>query len=390
MRDFKIFLSIACILLLVYLVAQYNKPAPVNWKPTLYYNDKIPYGTYIIYHQLNSLFPGARVIKTNTSVFHTLHDSISVPGNYIVIAKTVDLGKNDFNELVKYLKAGNSVFISSFTFKGFLADTLKIALNYEYKKGNAGLNFTNKQLKQPTDYTFNKDISNQYFEDFDTAKAIVIGKNSYGHSTYLNFKFGKGNLFICPNPAVFSNYNMLNKQGADYAAKALSYLPVTNNLYWDEFQNGDMSEDMSPLRVFFEHPNLEWAYYLSLFGILIFVLYEMKRRQRIIPVIEPLQNSTLNFVKVVGQVYYEKRDNINIAHKKILYLFTYLRDEYQIKTNTLDNEFIEKLISKLGIESTLANELIGYIKYISVQSVVNDKELIELNKLIEQFYIKSR
>jgi len=389
MKDFKIYLSIAVAIMVIYMVAQYNKPTPVNWAPTLYYNDKIPFGTYILYHQLNQLFPGSNVIKTDASVYNTFRDTSTMPGNYIIIAKTVDINKDDFNELLKYIKAGNSVFISCFDFKGFLTDTLKLSQGYEISKENSKLNFTSDQLKQPSGYAFTRDITTQYFSSFDTAKATVIGKNNNGRSTYLSFKFGKGSLYLCANPSIFSNYSLLTKEGADYAAKALSYLPVTQNIYWDEFQNGDIPEDESPMRVFFNHPSLQWAWYLSLFGMLVFVIFEIKRRQRIIPVIEPLRNSTLDFVKVVGQVYYEKRNNTNIAHKKILYLFAHLRDEYQIKTNKLDNEFVEKLTAKLGIEAAFAREFVNFIQYISVQNYISDHELIELNKLIEKLYIQS-
>ncbi len=52
MKDFKLYLSVAIVLLIVYLVAQYNKPAPINWQPTLYYKDKIPFGSYILYKEL--------------------------------------------------------------------------------------------------------------------------------------------------------------------------------------------------------------------------------------------------------------------------------------------------------------------------------------------------
>jgi hypothetical protein len=389
MKDFKIYLSTACALMLVYLIAQYNKPTPVNWSQTYYYNDKIPFGTYIVYHRLPDLFPGTHLIKTNGSIYRTFHDSISAPGNYLVVARSVNINKDDFTEMVKYIKAGNAVFISSLAFKGFLADTLKLTTDYEYKGGNAKLNFTNSQLKQPDDYVFENSISNRYFSGFDTAKATVISKNNFGNSNLLSFKFGKGSLFICATPGVFTNYSLLSKQGADYAAKAMSYLPVTRNVYWDEFQNGDVPEDESPMRVFFSHPSLQWAYYISLVGIIIFVLFEMKRRQRIIPVIEPLSNSTLDFVNVVGQVYYEKRDNANIAHKKILYLLEHLRDEYQVKTNKLDAEFIEKLETKLGLNAPFANELVNFMQYIAVQNYISDHDLINLNKLIEQFYIQS-
>ena len=390
MKDFKIYLSIAGLFILVYIVAEYNKPTAVNWNPTFYYKDKIPFGTHILYNQLNQLFPEANVIKTNKSLYNTFHDSSVLQGDYLILARSVTINKFDFGELVKFIKSGNSVFISCFNINGFLADTLKLSIQSENSKQYASLNFENSELKQKVDYVFFKDISNKYFDSFDTAKATVISKNNFAHSTFLSFKFGKGSLFICANPGIFTNIGILKNNGADYAAKALSYMPQTKNIYWDEFQNGDIAEDPSPMRVFFENPNLQWAYYLSLVGMLVFVFFEIKRRQRIIPVMDPLTNSTLDFVNVVGQVYYEKRNNANIAHKKILYLLEHLREEYQVKTNKLDNEFIDRLTAKFNIDRQFAVDLISFIQYINVQDHVTDRDLIELNNLIEKFYTKSR
>ena len=292
--------------------------------------------------------------------------------------------------MVNYIKAGNSVFMSTFNWSGMLADTLDIETRPEYEKKDVGINFTNPKLKQPNNYNFDRYINIQYFSSFDTVHATVLGKNELGQSNLLCFKYGKGSLYLCANPELFTNFGLLNNYGADYAEKALSYLPPQPNVYWDEFQNGDIAEDTSPMRVFFSNASLQWAYYISLFSLVIFVLYEMKRRQRIIPVIAPLQNSTVEFANVVGQVYYEQRNNMNIANKKVLYFLEHLRTQYYLKTNPLDAEFIERLSQKTGVAYSLAQELINHIHYISNQTHVNDHELIVLNQLIEQFYNQSK
>ena len=390
MKDFKIYFSAASLLLIIYLVAQYNKPAPLNWQPTLYYGDKIPFGTYIVYRELPHFFPGAKITKTNQNLYDAFHNKTITNSNYLIISKTVVLGKFDFKEMINYIKFGNSVFISTFDWRGILADTLKIQTGLEYEKKNVGLIFTNNKLKQGGNYQFDKDISNEYFTRFDTAHAVVLGKNELGHSNFLRFDYGKGHLYLCADPQLFTNYSLLKNNGDDYAAKALSYLPPQPNIYWDEFQNGDIIEDTSPLRVFFNHSALQWAYYISLFGLFFFVLFEMKRRQRIIPIIEPLNNSTIDFVNVVGQVYYEQRNNLNIAQKKVLFFLEHLRTSYYLKTNKLDMDFIEHLTHKTGIGSELAQEMVNHINFISVQKHINDHELIKLNQLIEQFYKQSK
>lgn len=390
MKDFKIYFSVATVLLIIYMVAQYNKPAAINWDSTLYYNDKIPYGTFIMYRQLPQLFPNSRVTNTNKTLFDQFHNNKFANSNYLIIASSVNLNKYDFKEMVNYIKDGNSVFVSTFGWGGILADTLDLETGSEYLKKSVGLNFTNPQLKQANNYKFDQQISNQFFSRFDTAHAVVLGKNEDGKANFLCFKYGKGALYLCANPHLFTNINLLDNGGADYVDKALSYLPPHRDIYWDEFQNGDILEDESPMRVFFNHPNLQWAYYISLFSLLAFIFYEMKRRQRIIPVIEPLKNATVDFVNVVGQVYYEQRDNRNIAQKKILYFLEHLRTKYYLKTNALDMDFIERLSQKTGVEPSFAREIVNHINYINVQQKVTDNELIFLNQLIQQFYTQSK
>jgi hypothetical protein len=389
MRDFKFYIIGASLLLLVYVVVLYNKPIPVNWKPTLYYGDKIPFGTYVLYKQLNDVFPGARITNTNQSVASLFNNKLK-PGNYFIIAKQVKITFTDFNALKKYIAAGNTVFISTFSWAGYFKNGFKLETKVENDDDKRLLNFTNPVLKQPTNYRFDKDISNQYFSKFDTARATVIATNNAGKATYLSYKFGKGRLLLSANPELFSNYSLLTPQGANYAERALSYLPVKQILYWDQYQNHDVVVEMSPMRVFLNNPNLRWAYYISLATLFIYIIFEAKRRQRIIPVIELLKNSTVDFVNVVGRVYYERRDNANIATKKVLYLLTYLRETYQLKTNKLDTEFIETLAHKTGLEVSFVRDVVNYINYLDNQQKVTDHELIELNNLIEKFYSQSR
>ena len=387
MKDFKIYIITGTALLLIYLVIQYNKPAPVNWKPTLSATDKIPFGTYVLHERLTDIFPGARVTNANQSVYSFFRTQIK-PGNYIIIAKTANITSADFVQMVKYIKEGNNVFITAYSWSDGLSDTLNFETSFTDDPKAASINFNNAQLKRSTYYNFDKDISAQYFSEIDTARASVISSNKEGKANYIRYRFGKGSLLLCANPGLFTNYSLLTPHGADYASKALSYLPGNTNIYWDQYQNHDVVIDASPLRVFLNSPALQWALYLSLVGLTVFVLFEKKRRQRIIPIIEPLRNTTVDFAEVVGKVYYEKRDNLNIAHKKILYLFSFLRDQYQLKTTQLDNEFIESLAWKTGADTAFVQDLIGYINYIAQQSKVTDKELIELNHLIEKFYKK--
>jgi len=83
---------------------------------------------------------------------------------------------------------------------------------------------------------------------------------------------------------------------------------------------------------------------------ILFVLFEMKRRQRIIPVIAPLRNTTLDFVQTVGNVYFNQRDNKNIAIKKITYFLEFVRSNFFLSTSNMNDEFIEALSKKTAMK----------------------------------------
>lgn len=391
MKDLKIYLISATTLFIIYVVANINHPKPVNWAETFSNKDKIPFGTYIIYNRAKDLFPGAVITPQRQPIYNALTDNAAKQASYIIICYAINPSKTDYGQLVKYIKQGNDVFIAANSFGSLVEKNLGIdtKTNFNIQQENTPVKFLNPALQSPQEYLVDKGAGNYYFNKLDTTKAIVLGNNANKMANFIKYRFGKGNLYLMTNPKMLSNYSLLTPHGALYAATALSYVKNTRQIIWDEYYTQGSGEAESPMRVFLNNPQLQWAYYIAIFSLLGFVLFEIKRRQRIIPVIEPLANSTLDFVTVVGQVYYEKHDNANIAHKKILYLLGHFREYYYLKTTKLDNEFADILAQKTGIDGKFAIELINTINFITVQTQITDIQLIQLNKLIEKFYNQS-
>lgn len=308
-----------------------------------------------------------------------------------MVASTVDMDSLDYRRLKQFMERGNNVFIAAFNLNEFLRDTLNLdtrAYDNMDQGKSVPINFSSPSLRVKRSYRFDKGLGNQYFYKLDTTRAVVLGKNASGQANFVKYTFGKGALYILPNPQLLCNYSLINPAGADYAAKALSYLQEVNTLIWDEYNTVGGEEVKSPLSVIFKYDALRWAYYLSLSGLVVFVFFEMKRRQRIIPIIEAPKNSSVEFVEVVGKVYYQQRDNRDIADKKMAYLLEYIRSRYRLKTTALDEEFQHALSVRSGLpEETIAG-IIKCMKDLQSSPIVSDHQLIELNKLIEQFYKK--
>ena len=108
------------------------------------------------------------------------------------------------------------------------------------------------------------------------------------------------------------------------------------------------------------------------------------------PIIEPLANSSIDFARVVGQVYYEQRNNSNIAQKKAVYILEHIRTRYHLKTNLLNEDMALILSQKSGVDINFLHKLFNQINIVRSGARVSDNDLIAFNQNIEQFYKQSR
>ena len=389
MKDLKIYLIIAFSILGLYLFVEYNKPVPLDWTPTFNRTDKIPFGTYVLYHELPQLFK-AEINNSRESIFKTLQKAETA--NLLIIAPSVNISAADYQRMREHMNKGNEIFIAAYNFNDQILDSLNLSLRSRdilFSKDSLRFHFLNPRLNPSKNYQFDRAIAFHYFSKFDTTKTTVLARNNKGDANFIRYQYGKGSLYLLASPDFFSNYALLNTEGALFASNALSYLNPNRKLLYDEFQLLGMRGAKSVLRVIFENPPLKWAYYLTLVSLILFVLYEIKRRQRIIPLEDSMSNTSVEFAKVVGSIYYQQRDNKDIANKKVIYLLNHIRTNYRLKTGDLDDEFQELLTRRSGADANVISNLIKEIKAIYKGKYLNDQELIELNNNIEAFYDQS-
>ncbi len=395
-----IFFLVICLSVLILL--QIITPKPINWNLSYMKKDKNPYGTSALYELLPFVFPHSKIEDAKVPLYNSLNNAHLKNTNYIIINDQFDPDKLDVRELLNFVKQGNSVFISANYISERLADTLKlettiffdnvlIVKDTSYNEENQGwqqkstINFYNPLLKYPGGYVA-RVMESTYFSSFDTTAVTVLGNANGKKVNFIKMPFGKGNLFLHTTPEIFINYNFLDENRSDYAAKALSYLPV-QNILWDEYyKSGKVAENNNSLRVLLSHKALSTAYFVLMFSILLFIVLGIKRKQRIIPVIEPLRNTTLDFVNTIGTLYYQQGSHKEIADKQINYFLAFLRSSFRLTTTVYDDIFITKLSERSGIERDKIKGLMNYISYLKIKPQIHEQELLQLNSMIEDFY----
>jgi hypothetical protein len=367
-----------------------NRPKPIDWTPTLSKDDKSPYGAYILYNEIRQLFPNASMKSFREPAYNVIDDEDS-NNAYIIISPQIDAGRADLDALLQFVANGNYVFASAFDLNKKLMDSLGLETESAFdinNKDSTSINFVNPVLKANKNYSFKRLTIDQYFSKLNKKDSTtILGVNQNNDPDFVKVQWGNGVFFIHAAPLCFSNYFMLFRNNAEYVSKALSYIPSTiDNIYWDEFYKSGRDEPQTPLRFLLSNEYLRCALRITIILMVVFVLFDMKRRQRIIPVIEPLRNTSLDFIKTVSSVYFNKHYNKGIAEKKFQYWFENIRQRYYLSTQNLDEEFIQQLQRKSGVAKELITGIINYFQQLQNENKLNDETLLKINKSIDSFY----
>lgn len=378
-------------------------------------NDKKPFGGYVAYNHLKKLF-NDKFIELNTDPFDTKWREIKSFSSgpkyslYMIVTKNLYLDFSEAEAMVNYVKEGNDLFISA----DYIGDDLLDRIGCETERYNEVVNEVNGKMHDTYVRMFfgkgfdTKKFSYYYypffnsFSNYDSSSCRVLGVNETGQPNYVLFFIGNGRLYLHAAPRTFGNYFLLTANNYEYFENVISYLRFNpKNIYWDEFYashsarrrpgddngSGDGNDgSFSSFSVINKNPPLLWAFWLSLIALLLYVLFNIKRRQRVIKEIPPNINTTVAFTETVGRLYLQKKDNKNISEKIITYFYEHIRNKYFLNTAHVNDEFINNLAGKSGVPVEKAKKLFNTIADVRSAEKVSDIDLLSLNEQVENFY----
>jgi hypothetical protein len=375
-------------------------------------SDRQPFGSFIAYKEFRHLF-NDRYVETVTDPFDEEWNNIKDYSAdkkyslYFLITKNLVLNYVEVNAFMDYVKAGNDLFISA----DYVDSRLLENINCNTERMGEIIDET-KGLMHQTKVSmyfgdnFRAPAYGYYYYPFlnalsgyDTSFARVLGVNEINTPNYIILFAGKGRLYLHVAPRIFSNYFLLTGDNYKYFENVISYLRSDpKNIYWDEYykntntsrrkNNNDRNSDdnFSSLRVISQHPPLLWAFWLAIAGLLLYILFNIKRKQKAINIVKPNANTTVTFTETVGRLYLQKKNNSHIAEKMITYFYEHIRNKYFITTANINDEFINSLSGKSGVSKEKTQDLFSLIERLQSEENVDDAELLQLNMGIENFY----
>ena len=186
--------------------------------------------------------------------------------------------------------------------------------------------------------------------------------------TAVSVPYGKGEVIFVSSPLLFTNYGMLEGNTFVYIFRLMSYLADLPVYRTEAYVKTDamLVAEQSPFREFIKRPPLRWALYLALLGVVLFMIFTARRRQRVIPIMSKPANRSLEFIQLIGTLYYQRKDHVDLVRKKFKLFAEELRKTAGVDisdVNTDDREYL-LLAEKTGMNSDRLKKVIRQIRLV--------------------------
>lgn len=395
-----IYYIIVAVLLGLYTWVQMNETAAKEEEKESFAHDRsIAYGSQVLYERLNDYFPDAEVEVWDYSPYDYLPDAYSGNSGYIFINDNIITDEYNVRELLHYVEMGNHVLLVSRRMPFFLTDTFGISINYGFAEDvdSTALNFLHPAYKNGAKLNIPRDFVYAYmkFEENDSLQRSALAQNFKQEINMVKINYGEGTLILSTLPKLFTNYHLLYEDNYRYANYAFSFLPKDlETIYWDNYFKIEQEEarerDRDPLRYVLSQEALKWALRIAIALGFLFVLFQSKRKQRIIPLVKPLPNASLDFIDTIGRLYYQQGEHGKLANKLIKLWKDHIWHQYRLRADLFTDDFMWQLSGKSGVPKEQIKNLCHEIDKIQRQQVLNANELINFHTELASFYKQSK
>lgn len=403
-------LAVVAVALIALVITGSGKKKKLDERLSFRKRDKIPYGTWVAFQSLPEMFPAAKVYtnRREPGLWETISEDSS---NQLFIAVTPKFMAETYEvrKLISFAENGNDVFISTHDISYAVKEILGCEM-YDMntptffgeedglitgQPDSLGVSLLHPPFTSGKKYYYPGKRFDATFTKINTVTTDVLGEDESGMTNFIHLQAGKGNLYLHLAPLTFSNYFLLHKNNMEYYEKVMSVInPEVKKIVWDEYfiykENYNQSrKKKSWLSVLSRYPGLQAALITAILTLLVYMLLEMRRKQRYIPALARPKNDSLDFVSTIGRLYYDRSDHKNLCRKMGAYFLEHIRSRYKLPTGNLDDAFVTNLQFKTGVEEQEIRGIVSFIKYIEDTPAVSAAEVTEFHKQLESFYKKA-
>ena len=330
------------VFLVVLFILEMQLPKNFSWTPTFRHTDKQPFGSCLFDSLLSSTMPKGYTI-TDSSLYVLAKDSLQ-PRGILVVADEMNLIPAEVNAIFSMANNGSHVMLVAHGVGDFMCNRLGIRMwgygdsfdlqNFvKYNKERESFEWVSKENGyKPRRYKVFRPLITSKF-NFETDSLDNVIRPCLDQQATLRhdavsatFRQGKGYITFCSLPLLFTNYGIVDQDNATFSLRLLTLmkdLPVVRTEAYCPQTSDEVQK--SPLRYTISQPPLRWALYTLMVGALLFLIFEGRRRQRVIPIEKAPENHSLEFIHLVGSLYYHSRERRSLVVRKWTYFAEELR-----------------------------------------------------------------
>lgn len=384
-KTFKIYGILFLVIAILLAILQLSKKEIIDWRKNFDTGEKSPFGLFVFNNEVNGLLKN-QVKKSNKSPYAFYSQNNKMAAHNILVINQ-DLNKTAGDKILAQVNDGSDALIFSEDFPKYFQSQLKFL--------TTNVNDGDKNILKLTDIKYKND--SLVIDKFPSVNGFyylkqthdILGKSDYYKSelaaNFIKINYGKGHVYLHTEPLILTNYYLLKPQNKKYVEDVFSYLPNRKTIWFIEAKSSESPQKSSPLSFILANPALRYAWYLFLVGLLLFVIFNVKRKQRVVPILEPLKNTSVDFVKSIGNLYLQEGDFHDMMAKKSQYFLHRVRLDLMIDTKDLNEIFAQKLHLKTGKNLDKINEALVLIKKSEdpYSSVVKE-DLLSLNRILDE------
>ena len=419
--------TIGIILLVVIVVAGllvyflFNTKEKTNWEQHYKEASTDPYGTSVLYGLLKQRAQGLTDISSDYLQFLKKNASKDTNANIVLVNRYAFLSDTEAVALMDWAGQGNTVFMATESIPGELMRKLYSNECDQEWQGLSSFkdsiihpNFSLLSQRDSLDYTYRapyngpnaflkNNIEEWTFYDSKYLCADVDSVVEYGYistsadSGYINFIFipyGKGGFYFHTNPLLFSNYYLRDYQHLKYTSKVFQHLQ-NGNIYFDKFHKSyqDFNEKRGlegPLVYILSQRSLKYGWYLLLGMTALYILFRAKRKQKPIAILEEKKNTTLEYYKTVGSLYFQQQDPYKISLLMFRMFRIYVKEKYKISIKTNDENTVRLLSTRAKIREEHIERLLTIDRYVNTRPAVSNEDVISYYQKLNYFYLNCK
>lgn len=417
---------ILCVSLILYLT--WKKPN-TDWRSKYQYDSYEPFNLAVSQKLLSDHF---EVTKLQDSLQKSLLES-DIKGTYLYIGGIAHDSLN-LDQIKQYCERGNDAhlfldlntnnyFYSEYydayrrTLQTFLSEIMDLPedenlnfLDFKSQEITVKTNANTEPSAQHLKFTYPEGTFSftYYWVDYKYEKKINVEglieddkySDDFGDINYFNLPVGDGKIYVHLCPLALSNYSLTEVNNLDYfedvvnnfGSKTLlidnynTELGSLRSFINNQSSPGRSVSNNGPLSYIFANPSLSFAWYMILAGIIAFLLFQAKRKQRPIPVLAQKKNRSIEFIEQSAQIFYRSKDHNEISKIQIAMFNNYIKEEYGLNFDAFKKEKIAETAKKINIPEDQIEKVGNTILYIERLMHVEEKDLVKLNRQLENFY----